>query len=257
MISNDAIIEWQSTVGSASSQHAEQDLVLSRLIIEIANNAFLGEELVFRGGTCLHKLHLAKPLRYSEDLDYVRSTNTPIGPFIDQFRGLGEMLGMKVNTEISRHPKVYLRSDFEDGGGRMRIKIEMNTFETSPALEPIRVPFRVDSRWWTGAADVKTFRVEELVATKLQALYQRRKGRDLFDLWLALTELNIPPEAILAGFAPYRPDGYTKELAIAGLAGHLAHPSFRADAELMAVACPQYNLDEAGELVRRALLDHV
>ena len=117
MISNDAIIEWQSTVGFASSQHAEQDLVLSRLIIEIVNNALLGEELVFRGGTCLHKLHLAKPLRYSEDLDYVRSTNTPIGPFIDQLRGLGEMLGMKVNTEISRHPKVYLRSEFEDGGG--------------------------------------------------------------------------------------------------------------------------------------------
>jgi predicted nucleotidyltransferase component of viral defense system len=177
VISNDAIIEWQSTVGFASSQHAEQDLVLSRLIIEIANNPMLGEELVFRGGTCLHKLHLAKPLRYSEDLDYVRSTNTPIGPFIDQLRGLGEMLGMKVNTEISRHPKVYLRSDFEDGGGRMRIKIEMNTFETSRAFDPIRVPFRVDSRWWVGTADVKTFRVEELVATKLRALYQRRKGR--------------------------------------------------------------------------------
>jgi predicted nucleotidyltransferase component of viral defense system len=45
--------------------------VLSRLIIEIANNATLGEELVFRGGTCLHKLYLSKPLRYSEDLDYV------------------------------------------------------------------------------------------------------------------------------------------------------------------------------------------
>lgn len=66
MISNDAIIGWQSTVGFASSQHAEQDLVLSRLIIEIANNPMLGEELVFRGGTCLHKLHLAKPLRYAK-----------------------------------------------------------------------------------------------------------------------------------------------------------------------------------------------
>jgi predicted nucleotidyltransferase component of viral defense system len=257
VISNDAIIEWQSTVGFASSQHAEQDLVLSRLIIEIANNPMLGEELVFRGGTCLHKLHLAKPLRYSEDLDYVRSTNTPIGPFIDQLRGLGEMLGMKVNTEISRHPKVYLRSDFEDGGGRMRIKIEMNTFETSRAFDPIRVPFRVDSRWWVGTADVKTFRVEELVATKLRALYQRRKGRDLFDLWLALTELKVPPEAILAGFAPYRPDGYTKERAIAGLTAHLAHPSFRADAELMAVASPNYDLDQACDLIRTALLNHL
>jgi predicted nucleotidyltransferase component of viral defense system len=129
--------------------------------------------------------------KYSEDLDFVRSTNTPIGPFIDQLRGLGEMIGMKVNIEISCHPKVYLRSNFEDGDGRMRIKIEMDAFETSPAFDPIRVPFRVDSRWWPGTADVKTFRVEEFVATKLRALYQRRKGRDLFDLWLALNELDL------------------------------------------------------------------
>lgn len=54
MISNDAIVEWQRTVGFASSQHAEQDLVLSRLIVAIANDDVLGEELVFRGGTCLH-----------------------------------------------------------------------------------------------------------------------------------------------------------------------------------------------------------
>ncbi len=67
MISNDAIIEWQAKVGFASSLHAEQDLVLSRLIVEIADDEFLGEELVFRGGTCLHKLHLPKPLRYSEE----------------------------------------------------------------------------------------------------------------------------------------------------------------------------------------------
>lgn len=71
----------------------------------------------------------------------------------------------------------------------MKVKIEMNTFETSPAFAPVRVPFNVSSRWWTGAADVRTFRVEELVATTLRALYQRRKGRDLFDLWLALTQL--------------------------------------------------------------------
>jgi predicted nucleotidyltransferase component of viral defense system len=255
VISNDAIIEWQSRVGFASPQHAEQDLVLSRLIVEIANNELLGNELVFRGGTCLHKLHLERPLRYSEDLDYVRSTNTPIGPFIDQLRMIGDSLGMKVNTDISRHPKVFLRADFEDGSGRMRIKIEMNTFETSPAFEPIKIPFSVASRWWSGSTDVKTFRIEELIATKIRALYQRRKGRDLFDLWLALTELHVAPEAILFGFGPYRPDGYTRELAIAGLAAHLAHPSFRADAELMAVESPTYDLDQAGELVRNVLLE--
>ena len=35
----------------------------------------LGPELAFRGGTCLHKLCLPQPFRYSEDLDYVRTTH--------------------------------------------------------------------------------------------------------------------------------------------------------------------------------------
>jgi predicted nucleotidyltransferase component of viral defense system len=257
VISNDAIIDWQAKVGFASSLHAEQDLVLSRLIVEIANDEFLGEELVFRGGTCLHKLHLPKPLRYSEDLDYVRSTNTPIGPYIDRLRAIGDRIGMKVNTEISRHPKVFLRAQFEQGSGRMKVKIEMNTFETSPAFDPVRVLFNVVSRWWSGAADVKTFRVEELVATKLRALYQRRKGRDLFDLWLALTQLRVSPDAILAGFVPYRPEGYTRDLATAALAAHVAHPPFRADAELMAVAILDYDVDDAAALVRTQLLERL
>jgi predicted nucleotidyltransferase component of viral defense system len=257
MISNDAIVDWQTRVGFTSPLHAEQDLVLARLIVEIANDDALGEELIFRGGTCLHKLHLPTPLRYSEDLDYVRTTNTPIGPVIDRLRAIGDRLGMKVNTEISRHPKVFLRAPFETGGGRMKIKIEMNTSETKPALEPVRIPFVVSSRWWSGRAEVKTFRLEELMATKLRALYQRRKGRDLFDLWLALTKLGVAPEGIMRAFAPYRPDGYTRELAIGALAAHVEHPVFRADAELMAVASPDYNVDSAATLVTTQLLQRL
>ena len=70
-------------------------------------------------------------------------------------------VGMKVNTEVTRHPKVYLRAPFEDGTGRMRIKIEMNTHETTSALSPVRVPFEMRSPWFTGRADVLTFELEE------------------------------------------------------------------------------------------------
>ena len=53
----------------------------------------------------------------------------------------------------------------------MRIKIEMNTYETSPALPHSRLPYQVESRWWSGSADVLTFQPQELVATKLRALF--------------------------------------------------------------------------------------
>lgn len=87
--------------------------------------------------------------------------------------------------------------------------MEINTDETSPARPHIRLGHEVQSPWWSGSADILTFEPAELVATKLRALYQRRKGRDLFDLWLALTQMGLESEDILACFGPYRPDGYT------------------------------------------------
>jgi hypothetical protein len=41
-------------------------------IVEIASDELLARKLAFRGGTCLHKLHLPEPVRYSEDLEYTR-----------------------------------------------------------------------------------------------------------------------------------------------------------------------------------------
>ncbi len=49
-------------------------------------------------------------------------------------------------------------------------------------------PFSVQSRWYMGQADITSFELDELLATKMRALYQRRKGRDLFDLAMGLRD---------------------------------------------------------------------
>jgi len=185
------IRRWRGEVPWTDADNVEQDLVLSRLIIEIANHPLLGEELVFRGGTCFHKIWLDRPWRYSEDLDYVRRTAGGVGEVLDALREVGDAVGFdRASTDVRRHPKLRLFSTFESGQP-MRIKIEMNTFERSPAQMITTVPFRIDTSWFTGRADVPTFTLEELVATKIRALYQRRKGRDLFDMWLAVEEANL------------------------------------------------------------------
>lgn len=79
MIPQAFITEWQARAPWPQPFQIEQDLILSRLMIEIATRPPLAEEFVMRGGTCLHKLHLPQPHRYSEDLDYVRRTKTGIG----------------------------------------------------------------------------------------------------------------------------------------------------------------------------------
>ncbi len=229
--------------------------MLSRLIVQIASHSNLAGELVFRGGTCLHKLHLPRALRYSEDLDYVRATKGPIGPTLDALRDVAGALGMEVRTGVREFPKVFLRGAFESGSGRMQIKIEINTHEVSPAVPHVRLPFMVESMWWSGAADVLTFQAEELIATKLRALFQRRKGRDLFDLWLALTTMGLDRRLLVNCFTPYRPQGYSAPRAIANLHDHLTDPLFRNDLRDLVQEQPSgYDPDVAGTLVREELL---
>ena len=127
MIASPFIAEWSQFVSWAAVEQVEQDLTLSRLIVEIANDDFLGNELVFRGGTCLHKLHLPPGLRYSEDLDYVRRSAGGIREMVDALRSIGERLGMRVNVDVTKFPRVRFRAPFESGTGVMRIKIEINT----------------------------------------------------------------------------------------------------------------------------------
>jgi hypothetical protein len=250
-----AITNWAGRVPWPERDQIEQDLLLSRLIVEIASDPLLGEELVFRGGTAFHKVHLATPRRYSEDLDYVRTTHGPIGPVLDALRSLGEHLDLKVSMKVGEHPKVFLKGEFTSGAP-LKVKIEMNTYETSPAQDLIRLGHQVDSPWWTGQAEVLTFTAPEMVATKLRALHQRRKGRDLFDLWLALTELDLDPADIHAAFGPYRPDSYTTATATATLNQHLGHPQFRNDLNALVATWPAgYDIDAAGALVLARVIE--
>lgn len=50
---------------------------------------------------------------------------------------------------------------------------------------------------------ILAFTLEELLGTKLRALYQRRHGRDLFDLWETMTRLTVDPHRIVAAFREY------------------------------------------------------
>ena len=69
------------------------------------------------------------------------------------------------------------------------------------------MPFTVSSRWFEGSSDIVTYALDELPATKLRALYQRRKGRDLFDLAVALEETALDPERVIAAFLQYMEHG--------------------------------------------------
>lgn len=79
-------------------------------------------------------------------------------------------------------PKLRFRIEPEDKSATIRVKVEINTREIAAYETPITISFEVENRWFTGQADIPTFAREEILATKLRALLQRDKGRDLIDL---------------------------------------------------------------------------
>lgn len=254
MITPADIAHWRQRVPWVDPDQVEQDLVLSRLIVEIANDPLLGQELVFRGGTCFHKLWLDRPWRYSEDLDYVRSTGGGIGDVLSALRSIGERVGFeRATTEVGTHPKVRYRSTFA-GGTRMQIKVEINTFERVPARPLVPRRLDIDSPWYVGSADVSTFDLPELIATKIRALFQRKKGRHLFDLWLAMAHAGATPEDIVSCFEPYRPDGWTVDRAMVNLEAKLADRAFATDLDPLVAEWPDgYSVESAGETFFRLL----
>jgi predicted nucleotidyltransferase component of viral defense system len=182
------IIAWGNVVPWAEQRQIEQDLIISRAIVELFSDPVLREQLRFRGGTALNKLHFPAPLRYSEDIDLVRTTAGPIGPILDRVRERLEPWLGRGNFEQSQvAPKLRFRAQAEDPDAQIRLKVEINTWEIEAYDTPQAIPFRVDSPWFAGDAGIPTFSREEMLATKLRALLQRDKGRDLFDLAHALT----------------------------------------------------------------------
>lgn len=212
MIPRAYINAWSNHAPWPTEEQIEQDLVLSRLIVEIANDKLLGEEFAFRGGTCLHKLHLANPLRYSEDLDYVRTNDEArLGECFDSLRALASGLGLSevrraFPTKSSGNGTIWFDGASESGQGVIRVKIETNVAETVPLYGYNFIDYEVASPWWSGGASVRTFIAEEILATKIRALCQRRKGRDLFDLWIALNDLDLDDEMIVRALQHYMKD---------------------------------------------------
>ena len=254
MISRNDITAWGIEHPWPETDQIEQDLLLSQAICTIADDGFLKDELALRGGTAFHKFFMTEPYRYSEDLDYVRTTEGGIGEVMRRLTDIGSELGYSVKTKMGMYPKVIWRFT-SDSGLPAKIKIEINTQERTPVKGFSFVNFTVDSAYFSGKTDVRTFTPEELAATKIRALYQRSKGRDLYDLWLALNVLHLDKESILEIFEGYRPEGLTGKEIIKNLQIKLADRQFVEDvANMIKRGAPEYDPQYAGNFIIEELL---
>ena len=260
MIPSDFIVEWRASTRWATDEQVEQDLVLCRALVEIFEDTELANDVALRGGTALHRLHFSPARRYSEDIDLVQLRPEPIGPTIDRIRAkLDSWLG-EPKRERGEGMRLIYRFESENPPVvRLRLKIETNTREHLAVRGTTKRAFAVESRWWQGRADITTFEIEELLATKLRALFQRKKGRDLFDLWTAL-EAGIDPFTVVDIFRVYMKQGghqITRALFEENLASKIHLPAFTDDIPPLLPPGVTFDVGKGIERVLREMIARV
>jgi len=215
------IIFHQTIVPWPNLRQVEQDLLLCSAMVALFEDDFLKTQIAMRGGTLLHKVHLAPAARYSEDIDLVVIGDRPdehISKAIK--RVLRDVLGrpshsvweaVKLAVRNVVKPSRVLRVTYhvpslaDPGGKPLEIVVEANATERASYRPVAKLPFGYPFRDQTVSATLNGFEIHEMLGTKLRALFQRKRGRDLFDLYWALTVSPFPvnPSEIIESFLFY------------------------------------------------------
>jgi predicted nucleotidyltransferase component of viral defense system len=204
LIPNAYLQAWSATAPWPDPRQVEQDLIISRALCDLFNTSALKGRIAFRGGTAINKLLFTQPLRYSEDIDLVQTQAEPIGTTVDAIRDTLSWLG-KCKREQAGHSMhlIFKFTPEADTQATLKLKVEINTREHDSFLGLKTYPFAVENDWYRGETEIISFEPEELFGTKLRALLQRRKNRDLFDLHHGLDQLALDADKLIACFDHY------------------------------------------------------
>ncbi len=259
MIPRDYITAWRTEAPWIDDAQVEQDLVISKALVDIFTHPLLQKALAFRGGTALYKLHVRPAARYSEDIDLVQVEAEPAGPIMEALRDvLNPWLGDPRYKQSQGRVTFTYRFDSEEKPPvPLRLKVEINTREHFVVNGFIGTPYRVSSRWFDGSCRIQTYDLNELLGTKLRALYQRSKGRDLFDLAAALDGPETDPEAIIEVFTTYMDRGghhVTRTQFETNLDAKRKDPNFAADISPLLSPDYEWNFDQMAEKVQTCLV---
>lgn len=262
MIPRRHIIQWRARAPWPEDYQVEQDLVIEQALVRLFTNPFLQARLAFRGGTALHKLYLHPPARYSEDIDLVQIQGEPIRETLSAIRTHLQFLGKPIIKQSRHNNTILYRFESEIPPViNLRLKIEINCREHFTVLGYSELDHYIDTDWFSGSCRIKTYRLEELLGTKLRALYQRKKGRDLFDLYHAFNLRQPDAEEILRCYKTYMRASVDRIPSRAEFLKNvelkLADPDFSGDLAGLLRAGISYNQQAAFDLIKSAIIDRL
>ncbi|MCK4465277.1 MAG: nucleotidyl transferase AbiEii/AbiGii toxin family protein [Bacteroidales bacterium] len=260
MIPISDIRAWSNVVPWINDEQIEQDLIISRSLVEIFSDDFLSENLVFRGGTALHKLYLNPQPRYSEDIDLVQTESGPIKEIFTRLRNVLSFLGKPVIKQKTNNNTLIFRFNSENTTPvPLRLKVEINCREHFTAFGYKSIGFNVDTNWFKGSSIIQTYELEELLGTKFRALYQRKKGRDLYDLYKAFVVVTPDSDKIITCYKEYMKfvveKGPTRKQFLINLEQKITDSEFLNDTVYLLRPTEKYDPEVAFEIVKKELIE--
>jgi predicted nucleotidyltransferase component of viral defense system len=183
---------WADEQSLSDLLFAELDYRLVKTLEAFYLDDFLSKRLCVKGGTAINKLYLGETSRLSVDLDF-----NHLGPkekVLKERRDVRERIveilkkqddSYVIHSE-HRYEQTRIKARYKTVAGPLRsFKIEISHIERFPIVSPVKKQFKKPD----GLADAITYTLEELTATKLRALLERFKGRDIYDLYF-ISHLN-------------------------------------------------------------------
>ena len=262
MIPKPAIIEWEKEYPWTNKNQIEQDLIICRALVAIYNDAFLSSRLAFRGGTALHKLYLSPQSRYSEDIDLVQIQPESVGAVLNKLREVLLFLGKPaIKQKRNNNTMVFRVNSTFPPIIPIRLKIEINCKEHFNVLDLVKIPFEIKNQWFNGFCEITVYQLEELVGTKLRALYQRKKGRDLFDIHKALENSKLNIDDVIKCYHKYISfsDGESpsKTVFLANMEDKMQEDVFLKDTQALLRPSIIFNPQTAYEVVKKEVLEKI
>ncbi len=263
MIPSNDIIEWSEFVPWLSNEQVEQDLVISRSLVELFSDKLIQENLAFRGGTAIHKLFLHPQPRYSEDIDLVQINPGPFGHLIDRIREILAFLGEPKRKQKNRNNTLIYQFDSEiEPVQKLKLKVETNCREHNSTFDLEYKYFEVNSSWFKGNCRIPTYQIEELIGTKLRALYQRKKGRDLYDIYKVLnSELDVSIDKIIQAYKFYMNNEASgipaSKTYLDNIKAKMKDPDFLGDTTVLLKASEAYDSEVGYKKVKDLLLSEM
>ena len=140
------------------------------------------------------------------------------------------------------------------------IVVEANVTERKPHRSVVEMPFSFPFRDKAVQTRIKGFDIHEMLGTKMRAMLQRKRGRDLFDLYWALTNSATPidPATIIASFEHYlKQEGAQvgRTEFVGRLEGYLNDRGFCTDMQPLLRPDINYDPQTAGSHVKANLLN--